>query len=346
MQTKGHRHRMRQRTGSPAATASASDTALAERRVAWPAGVAIFLAALTLRLLHVWQIRHGPLFSVLLGDARSYDAWAQQLAAGDWLGQDVFYQAPLYPYVLGVLYASFGHNLGLVRVAQALIGAATCVVITLTGARLFGRRAGIWTGVLLAVYAPAIFFDALLQKAVLDIFLLCSVLLLVTLVNERMTRRRCFWTGVALGSFALTRENGLVLLPIVGVWVWLRGKRVAAPVLALTVGIAAVLIPVGLRNLAVGGEFHLTTSQLGPNFYIGNHEGATGNVRGVAQGARQPDVRADRRNRAGTRSCRPCAHTGGGVALLARFRASVDHEQPGRVASIDGQEAPAARQCR
>src|SRR5262245_31399286 len=61
----------------------------------------VFLVALAVRLLHLWQIRRAPFFDVLLGDARGYDAWAQQIAAGDWIGRDVFYQAPLYPYFLG-----------------------------------------------------------------------------------------------------------------------------------------------------------------------------------------------------------------------------------------------------
>ena len=50
-----------------------------------------------------------------MGDARGYDAWARRLAAGDWIGTDVFYQAPLYPYFLGVVYALAGHDLLAVR---------------------------------------------------------------------------------------------------------------------------------------------------------------------------------------------------------------------------------------
>ncbi len=67
----------------------------------WSAASAIFGLALAIRLLHVWQIRRAPFFSVLMGDARAYDEWAQQIAHGDWLGRGVFYQAPLYPYLLG-----------------------------------------------------------------------------------------------------------------------------------------------------------------------------------------------------------------------------------------------------
>lgn len=35
-------------------------------------------------------------------------------------------------------------------------------------------------------------------------------------------------------------------------------------------------VPVGIRNYHVGGEFMISTSQLGPNLYIGNHPGAEG----------------------------------------------------------------------
>ena len=54
-----------------------------------------------------------------MGDSRGYDEWARRIAAGDWLGRDVFYQAPLYPYLLGVIYAVAGRHLLLVRIVQA-----------------------------------------------------------------------------------------------------------------------------------------------------------------------------------------------------------------------------------
>src|SRR6185369_12941605 len=49
-------------------------------------------------------------------------------------------------------------------------------------------------------------------------------------------------------------------------------------------GCLLVLLPVGFRNLAIGGEFHLTTAQTGPNFYIGNHAGASGTYQALVAG--------------------------------------------------------------
>src|SRR5688572_30164159 len=128
----------------------------------------IFLVAFAVRLLHIWQLRSTPFFDTLLGDANGYDKWAVRLAAGDWIGSDVFYQAPLYPYFLGVVYAVFGRDLLVVRIVQAAIGSASCVLLALACARLFSKRVGLIAGLALALWAPAIFFDSLLQRAVLD----------------------------------------------------------------------------------------------------------------------------------------------------------------------------------
>jgi hypothetical protein len=55
-----------------------------------------------------------------------------------------------------------------------------------------------------------------------------------------------------------------------------------------------VLVPVAARNLAAGGELHLTTAQLGPNLYIGNHAGASGSYEPLVPGhGSARDERAD-----------------------------------------------------
>jgi tetratricopeptide (TPR) repeat protein len=79
----------------------------------------------------------------------------------------------------------------------------------------------------------------------------------------------------------LTRENALIFFPIVLVWPFVAWRRELWKTRLqwaglLLLGLAAVLVPVGFRNLLAGGEFHLTTAQLGPNFYIGNSRAATG----------------------------------------------------------------------
>ena len=114
--------------------------------------VLIGALALILRGICLSELRDSPLLSVLLGDAQQYDAWAMRLAAGDWLGNEVFYQSPLYPYLLGVVYATVGHSVTTVRVLQILLGAASCVLLAMAVRRFAGARAGVAAGLLLAMY--------------------------------------------------------------------------------------------------------------------------------------------------------------------------------------------------
>ena len=249
----------------------------------------IFLIALSVRLIHIWQLQATPFFDTLLGDANGYDTWAQRLAAGDWIGTDVFYQAPLYPYFLGVVYAIFGRDLLIVRVIQAAIGSASCVLLGLAAARLFSKRVGLAAGLTLALWAPAIFFDSLLQKSVLDMFFMCLSLWLISGIREQGSGIRT-WVPIVLGcsmaALSLTRENGLLLVAVVALWLWSSDRR---RILYFATGLAIVFAPVVARNYSVDGGFYLTTSQFGSNFYIGNNPNADGTYASIRFGRGAPE---------------------------------------------------------
>ena len=59
----------------------------------------------------------------------------------------------------------------------------------LAGYRFFSVRVGAIAGSLLAVYAPAIFFDALIQKSVLDLFFVALSLWLIGRLVDHPRRR-------------------------------------------------------------------------------------------------------------------------------------------------------------
>src|SRR5947199_973028 len=260
-----------------------------------PAAFVIFAVAFTLRIIHIWQMRNAPFFTLLMGDARGYAAWAQRLAGGDWIGHEVFYQAPLYPYFLGLLYAIGGRHLLLVRVVQAFVGSAACVLLGLAARRLFSVRAGLAAGLMLALYAPAIFFDGLIQKSVLDVFFVCLALWLIARItaitaeqqSHQLMPRRWLALGLGLGGLSLTRENALVFIAVILGWAILRfGVRAAA---VFTLGVVIVMLPVAARTSMVGGGFYVTTSQFGTNFFIGNHRGADGTYQSLRYGRGAPE---------------------------------------------------------
>jgi tetratricopeptide (TPR) repeat protein len=255
----------------------------------------IFGCAFFLRLIYLLQIDSIPLFFNLAGDGRTYDEWAQRIAAGDWLGTGVFYQAPLYPYVLGVLQSVVGHDLWLVRLVQITLGAGSCALLFLAGRNLFSYQAGVAAALLLAGYAPAIFFDGLIEKSILDLFLLSLLLVLVTRAMERPRWPQWLAIGAVLALLGLSRENALVLAAVVPVWIGFyfsqeSGHTRLRWAAIFFAGLLLVLAPVGLRNLTVGGEFKLTTSQFGPNFFIGNNPAADGTYGSVAKNIGEPQL--------------------------------------------------------
>ena len=278
--------------------APAAAPLVAPETLSWAALALVAGTALAVRLAHVWQMTATPFATVLLGDAKGYDQWARRLAAGDWIGADVFYQAPLYPYFLGAIYATLGADPVIARVVQALVGAGSSVLLAAAAARLFGRRAGLAAGLMLALYAPAIFLDGLLQKSVLDVFFVALIVHALARVLGGETARR-WWAlvGVATGALALTRENALILVAVLAAWIWFRVEAASRRRQALTafaLGVTLVLAPVAARNYAVGGGVYLTTSQFGPNFYIGNNAAADGSYQSLRFGRGSPEFeRAD-----------------------------------------------------
>jgi tetratricopeptide (TPR) repeat protein len=95
--------------------------------------------------------------------------------------------------------------------------------------------------------------------------------------------------GITLGALTLLRENAAVLfLPLAVAFGRERSAR-APRLAALAAGFALLLLPVALRNRALGGGFLPTASNAGVNFYIGNGAEADGQYRPLIAGRGHPD---------------------------------------------------------
>src|SRR5262249_39719991 len=154
------------------------------------------------------------------------------------------------PYFLGTIYSLAGRSLMVVRIVQAVIGACSCVLIGGAARRLFSARLGLIAGLMLAIYASAIFFDGLLQKSVLDVFFVCLGLWLIPESSGAVSlSSRWLPLGLAIGGLSLTRENALVFTIVVLGWTLLRFNWRAAAFFAL--GVVLILLPVAVRNSLV-----------------------------------------------------------------------------------------------
>lgn len=254
--------------------------------------------ALVLRLITLVQASSAPYYDAPILDSAVYDQWGQEIAKGRWIGGEeaakralnprlpaepgVFYQDPLYPYFLGILYAVFGRSMAFTRLAQIAVGLASCALVYAAGRRMFGRVTATIALAAAAAYKPFLFYDTLLLKTFLEVFFLLLATWFLLRAEEAARggggRRWLFLAGLALGVGALARATFLLIAAALVVWL-----RVALPAEGwrgaarrwgwIALGALAGVAPATLHNAVAGGEFILTTAQGGPNFYTGNHPG-------------------------------------------------------------------------
>ena len=258
----------------------------------------IFLTALLFRFVILLLLRHSGYSLLPVLDAASYDQWASEIVSGDWLARAPYYQDPLYPYLSAIIYRVIGYHPETLRVIQIVWGSISCVLIASIAKRLFNVRAsGLVAGFAAALCGPLAFYDLLLLKTSLGIFLISLMLYLLIGYNGNKLVR-VFSVGLCLGLTALVRANMFVFFPVVIIYLGCRAYNsksrypgVLKSVGIFILGVALAIMPFTLANLKAGGEFILTTSQLGSNLYQGN------NVKIVSTGRYSPPdfLRADPR---------------------------------------------------
>jgi len=213
--------------------------------------------------------------------------WARRIAGGDLLarGTGPFWWAPLYPFMMGGVFALLGpDNLAGAALAQAGLGAGTCVLVYRLGRRLMGDGVGLTAGFLAAVYGPLIFYTGVFLSATLEVFLAVAMLLTLTLARERPRPARWALAGGVTGLACLARPNFLLAAVVLAALApllvcppgerlrWRHGLHLA---LAFALGAVFVIAPVCLRNWSVGGQLVLISAAGPETFRIGNSYDST-----------------------------------------------------------------------
>ena len=213
-------------------------------------------AALGVRVLYVVAVLPGY---APVSDAHHYHTLAAAVAEGRGLVHDfpfgyphpTAFRPPLYPLLLGGVYAVAGARLGAAQALNVALGTGVAVLAAALSWRLAGPRAGVVTGLVAAVYPPLIFNDGVPLSEPLGLLLLLVTVLL--LLDERTA-----WAGVAAGLLVLTRLSAQVFVVVLGVWVlWRLGWRRALSFLGCA---ALVLAPWVARNWVRLGAPVLVTS--------------------------------------------------------------------------------------
>lgn len=238
----------------------------------------IFLLALAVRLVYLWEISSSPGFRFPLIDAFRYFNQSLTIASGDVLaGKVSYWQPPLYPYLLGVGVSLFGQNHVILRLFHFILGSINCVLIYLLGRRIFGERISKGASLAACFYGPFLYFEGEYLPPVLLVFLSLTILILLFRARERPVKGSWFLAGLVVGLHAITRPDVLLFVPLVIFWLWIKRspgikvRRFVSLTGLLLLGAILPILPVTVRNYAVEGVFVPISYNGGINFYIGNN---------------------------------------------------------------------------
>ncbi|MBN1769636.1 MAG: tetratricopeptide repeat protein [Deltaproteobacteria bacterium] len=225
--------------------------------------------ALAVRLLYL-ATADGPSFEDPIVDGDYYDYLGARLAAGEGFDPGPFWQPPLYPLLLGGLYAAFGHDLLWPRLLQLLLGTLTAAFAVRIGARLSGRAlVGVAAGLLVALHGSLVFYGGELLATTTATFL-GALALLLAVDGDGSWRRAAAAGGVA--GLGATAAGPLLLLAAPLAWHAARPRRRHAAVLAM-----AALVPVlatATANRVRAGEWIPISANAGINLWLGNNPDA------------------------------------------------------------------------
>jgi Tfp pilus assembly protein PilF len=239
----------------------------------------LFGGALAVRLLHVAVLHGGPLFRYLLIDSAFYDGVGRALAAGAGFPPGPFFMNVLYGAFLGAMYSLFGSGEGgrlAVLLLQSGLGALSCVLLVRLGEEVGRPGDGRVAGALLAVFGPAIFYDAALLTPSLLLFLTLAATLVAARLLASPRPLPAAALGLLVGLLVLGRANHLLLL-LGLVLLLVRRGRPGLVAAGVTTAVALLLVaPVTVRNARESGELVLVTANGGMALWAGNHPGATG----------------------------------------------------------------------
>jgi len=244
----------------------------------------VFAVALAVRVANVVSLHANAFayFETPTLDAHFYDAWARRIAAGEWIGSEVFQGVSLYAYFLALVYELLGTGPVPIALVQAVVGALGVALLYLFTRAALSEAAGLLTALFASFYGPVLLYESFRLADGLATFFASAVLLATLGLLRRPGPLRALGTGLVLGLGALARERLLLVAPpLLLLFAWSRRgreatRRTLGSVALVLAGLAA---PLGLslaHNVAAAGDWVLLSSLGGVNFYVGNRPGASG----------------------------------------------------------------------
>ena len=237
----------------------------------------IFVIALIVRLSFV--LFFPPLYAA---DTGQFDDIALNLTKSNGFslssGISTAARPPAYPLFLAGIYSLFGQSHLAVKLAQAILGAISCIIIYLIGKEVFNRKIGLWSGTAMALYPPLISTAGFILSEELAIFLLAISIFFLTRAVKRKQVSYYILAGIFLGLTTLCRPITL-LFPFFLYFILLSSsyrKREFICISIFLLSMIGTVTPWTIRNYIKFNAFIPGQTDRGVILWAGTHLPADG----------------------------------------------------------------------
>lgn len=237
---------------------------------------AILLLALFLRVVWVLQMRANPYFGDPQLDQRLFVDWGRAVARGERFGSETLPTAPLYAWFLGLVFALTGGSLLAARLVQAVLGTLAVYFVNRIGRQAFGPVVGLVAALFTATSWVVLYYDGeLLRESVVNAANLAGLLATFALAR-RKTITAALVAGLVWGLAALLRQQVLLFVPCLAIWLLAFARVPLARVLLFGAAVFVPIAPVTAYNAVAGGDFVLISAEGGQTLWIANNPEADG----------------------------------------------------------------------
>ena len=246
----------------------------------------VFLFALLVRLAFILVWYEAGQGGRLSSDSTLYYAEGRSVLEGKGFveldGVPTTRRPPLYCVFVGALSKLTVFPLG-VYIAQAAIGAASCVILFALGREMFGDKIGRLASYLMAVdYASIRFTVEVMAENLFIFFVLLSFYYLYRYHSLKQTRN-ILWAAFFAGLSLLIRESLLYFFLWLSTWFFVFKEPVRTCISKASAFIFVVFIvlsPWILRNSFLYGRFTMLTTASGHYLYLSNNDTVKGSSHG------------------------------------------------------------------
>lgn len=240
----------------------------------------LFIAAAAfIRIAALFSLRETIYWDFLLYDERIFHQWAKTIAEKTFISKSGFEFAPLFPYIMGIVYKLFGVDIFYVRLMNIIFGTLSCYIIYLIGKESAGIKVGLLSCFFAVVYEPFIFYSVVPLKGALSVLLFALIVYFFLLSLNKQRALAMVFCGFFLGLMINVRPQVLILVPLLPGLILFEAalkryplKKVPILVCIYLGGIILAVSPFVAANYKMTGKVFLTTTQSGFNLYRAYHQ--------------------------------------------------------------------------